>query len=406
MSFKKSFPILVILSIIPILQGYDSNANMEYGTLLMKYNLSNLHLGYYRMAFTLASMIGALIGGMAVDKWNLRRLAIIILIALSSSSLVLQFYDSFVLIFIHRCILGFSFGFLVLSFQVFLVDIASTKHRGKILFIFLGASIIGSLIYLAFRYFFVVKSNTYSLTYPQYQIPYIVLPLLIFFVIRYLPGTINTDSEKVYPFKYLFRPKQKVLIYAMVILAILTSLANSNLYIYVSSQIVFDNNAEFLYLIPMIIGVAATVLGIVTIDVFGRKSLLKFGIIALIISATTNILIPLITKQPMVILGFLHLYYFIFQFTIITTSTIIILEYLPKQIRGRGMILFAIIYSVPNGINNFLNKTFIFESNYNVIISSLIILTTLIICLMLIRKHLIETKGLLFNEIKSRINIE
>ena len=406
MSSKKSLFILIVLSIIPILQGYDSHVRIEYGILLLKYNLTNFHIDFFKMTFPLGTMIGALIGGFLVDKRGLRRLISSILITVSAFSLILQFIDFYALITIHRFTLGLMIGLLVICSKVYITDIADSKHRGKFLFYFLSASIIGSVSYMIFRYFLLVKSNNFSFTYSSYQIPYILLPLLVLFVVRFLPDNRANASEVIYNLKYFFRPKQRILIYTMIILAILTSFANSNLFVYVSSQITFKQEADFFHLIPTGLGFLATILGILTIDKLGRKGLLIIGLYILILSAISNIVVSVITDNPVIILAFLHLYYFSFLFTIITTSTIIILEYLPTQIRGRGIILFAIICWVPNGIVNIINKSFIFESKNNIIISSIIVLTTLVVMIFLVRKFLIETKGLSLDEVKSELSIE
>jgi MFS family permease len=406
MSSKKSFFILIILSVIPVLQGYDSHVRIEYGILLMKYNLSNFHIDFFKSTFPLGTMIGALIGGFLVDKKDLRTLISSILITASVLSLVIQFVDFFALLTLHRFVLGFMIGFLVICSKVYITDIADSKNRGRFLYYFLSASIIGSVSYLIFRYFVLVKSNNFSLTYSYYQIPYIILPLLVLFVVRFLPNNRDEESNVIYNLKYFFRPKQRILIYSMIILAILTSFANANLFVYVSSQITFKQEADFFHMIPTGLGILAAISGIITIDILGRKGLLMLGLFILIVSAISNIVVSVITDNPVIILAFLHLYYFSFLFTIITTSTIVILEYLPTQIRGRGIIIFAIICWVPNGIVNVLNKSVIFDSKNNIIISSIIVLTTLVAMIFLVRKFLIETKGLLLDEIKSELNIE
>ena len=406
MSLKKSVFILIILSIIPILMGYDSQLSFYYEHLISNQHYSNYHVEIYKLCFSLASSIGLLVGAFAVDKWNLRKFVMIILILLSLSSLLLQFYNSYAFILFQRFILGFSSGFLLISFKVFITDMADSKHRGKFLFFFLGASLFGTVVFQILNYNFLIVSDNVNFSYASLQIPFIIFPLFLFFVIRHLPNNSSVVSNNLYSLKYLFKPKQKILILTMVFLVILTSFANSNLYFYVSSQIISNQQNDFLYMLPIIIGTLATILGIIFIDIFGRRGLIKFGIIALIISSSTNLAVSLITDEPLIIIGFLNLYSFLFSFAIISTSFIIILEYLPSQIRGRGMLLFAIIWWVPNIINNYLNTTLIFNSKYNVAISSSIILTTLIISLVITRRHLIETKGLSLEEIKSRIDIE
>ena len=404
MSLKKSVFVLLILSIIPILMGYDSQLSSYYGILISNQQLPSYYVDIFNMCFNLTASIGLLVGAFAIDKWNVRKFVTIILALLSVSSLLLQFYDSYAFILFQRFVLGFSSGFLLISCKVFITDIADPKHRGKFLFFFLGASTIGFVSFQIFNSYFYLTLADFS--YANFQIPFIILPLFLFFIIRDLPNNSSVVSNDLYSFKYIFKPKQKVLLLIMLLLALLTTFANSNLYFYVTSRIIFEQQNELLGLFPTFTGVTGTIFGFIFIDIFGRKGLLRFGIIALIISAATNIVVSVITDDPYIIIGFFYLYSFLFSFAIISTSFIIILEYLPSQIRGRGMLLFTIIWWIPNAINNILNTRLIIDSKYNVIISSLILLTTLTISLVITRRHLIETKGLSLEEIKNRINIE
>ncbi|MDE5416817.1 sugar porter family MFS transporter [Labilibaculum sp. DW002] len=404
MSLKKSVFVLLILSIIPILMGYDSQLSTHYEHLLANQQHPSYYVDIFNFCFSLPASIGLLVGAFAVDKWNVRKFVTIILALLSASSLLLQFLDSYGFLLSQRFVLGFSSGFLLISCKVFITDIADPKHRGKFLFFFLGASTIGFVSFQIFNsYFYEILAD---FSYASLQIPFIILPLFLFFIIRYLPNNSSVPKNNLYSLKYLFKPKQRVLILIMVLVATLTTFANWNLYFYVSSQIIFEQQNDLLGLLPTFTGIAGTIFGFIFIDIFGRRGLLKFGIIALIICSATNLVVSLITAEPLLIFGFLYLYSFLFSFTILSTGFIIILEYLPSQIRGRGMLLFSIIWWVPDTINNILNKTLILDSNYNVAISSLIILTTLTISLVITRRHLIETKGLSLEAIKNRINIE
>lgn len=384
--------------------GYDSQLSTHYEHLFANQQLPSYYVDIFNFCFSLAASIGLLFGAFAVDKWNVRKFVTIILALISASSLLLQFLDSYGYILFQRCVLAFSSGFLLISCKVFITDIADPKHRGKFLFFFLGASTIGYVSIQNFSYYFHVTLADFS--YASLQIPFIILPLFLFFIIRDLPNNSNAHKNNPYSLTYLLKPKQRILILIMVLVAILTSFANFNLYFYVSSLILFEQNNELLGLFPAFTGIAGTIFGFIFIDIIGRRRLLKFGIIALIICSATNLVVSIITDESLLIFGFLYLYSFLFSFTILSTGFIIILEYLPSQIRGRGMLLFSIIWWISDTINNILNKTLILDLEYNVAISSLIMLTSLSIGFVIVKKHLIETKGLSLVEIKNKIGVQ
>jgi MFS family permease len=399
MKTKTTILILLALSIIPILKGFDNSASIIYRHLLMQEGTLIWHLQLFNLSSFLALSIGLLIGGLAIDKWNFKKLVLIDLIGLSVFSTIIQFNDSYLFVITQRFILGFSLGFLLIGFKVFLCQIAEPKHRGKLLYAFINASIIGTLIYHIVFSYFDMNIVFPSLSYAQFQSPFIVLPWMVLLIKRYLPDSNKSESDKSYTIGYFFKPGQKILILVMFVLAILLSFANSSLMV---SQLAMDTNNEYAHINPTLTWLLAFVFGVFTIDYFGRKGLLKFGISALIVCAVLILVISFVTNYQMITSALIYLYNFLFIYTISTTSTIIILEYLPSPIRGRGMVLFAFICWIPTTINfTFIYPSF-FNSEHKLTILSVISLIALVSSLILIRKRLIETTGLSFEEIKDK----
>lgn len=403
MRTKRTVPILLILSIIPILQGFDNSASIIYRHLLMQEGSLNMYFQLFNLSSFLALSIGLLIGGLAIDKWNYKKLVLIDLIGLSIISLFLQFNDSYVFVIIQRFVLGFSFGFLMLSFKVYLTEIAEPKHRGKVLYAFLNISIIGTLIYQFIFSYFEINFLDTNLSYAHFQIPFIILPLLVLSIIHHLPDSQSSESNKSYTIRYFFKQNQRNLLLVMFVMAILLSFTNTGL---ITSQISMDAKNEYMHIIPMLIWLLAAILGISTIDYLGRKRLLKFGINILMFLAVSNIVIPFVTDNQMITLGFNYLYSFFVIYAITTTATIIILEYIPAQVRGRGMIIFAFICWLPSTINNTFIYPSIFNSENKITIVYVISLIVLITSIFLIRRRLIETKGLSLKENKNKIDLK
>ena len=199
MNLKKNIFLLIILSLVFILKGLDSQASVYYEMLLMKLNITYLQLGYFETAFSFSFAIGVLIGGFIVDKWNMKKMCVILIIILSSSSLILQFYNPYYMIVLHRFILGYSLGFFLISFKAFYTDLAIDKHRGKLLFILLNSSFIGSILFISLRSIIFSKTGDFDISYESYQIPFIILPLFIFFIVRQIPD--NSTSNRSPSFK-------------------------------------------------------------------------------------------------------------------------------------------------------------------------------------------------------------
>ncbi|MCT4643664.1 MAG: MFS transporter [Carboxylicivirga sp.] len=403
MTLKRTILVLIAFSTIPLLQGFDTTANHIYKYLLTDKVFNELYFKVYDLAFNLMSALGLLIGGLAVDKWNIKRLVTINVIGLSLVSLVLQFTDSIVLIVVQRLIMAFVFGSLIMSFKVLLTDMSMPGHRGKILFAFLGVGTIGGLVFYVAS---LLEPNNINvgITYAQFQIATALLPLLLLFISRYMPA--RPERHKIHTFKYLFKPQQRIILLVMIVFALLISFANSNLFFYVASHIAFEEEIYYSNIIPQVIGLLALISGILSIDRFGRLGLLKIGFIALITSAVANIIVSVFVDQVIVVYVFLNLYQFLYSYTVASTVIILVLEYLPGPVRGRGMVLLAFTWWLPDILNNYMNSTLIFHSDYNVAISSVIIIVVLISVRYMLQGRLLETNGLKPDEIKSKLNIE
>ena len=173
-----------------------------------------------------------------------------------------------------------------------------------------------------------------------------------------------------------------------------------------ASHIAFEEEIYYSNIIPQVVGLLALISGILSIDRFGRLGLLKIGFIALITSAVANIIVSVFVDQVIVVYVFLNLYQFLYSYTVASTVIILVLEYLPGPVRGRGMVLLAFIWWLPDILNNYMNSTLIFHSDYNVAISSLIIIVVLISVRYMLQVRLLETNGLKPDEIKRKLNIE
>ena len=390
MTLKNNITILILFILIVILEGFDSSISRFYGMYMSVQNQSYLSIDTFKGMIGLASMIGALIGGIATDKWNLRLLFIINILVISISSLILHYYSPFFIFITQRIIVGFTLGFLIISIKGVFPDLSLNAHRGKLLFILLNGTLIASILYLLISYLISSKTDSMDLLFQYYHVPFFVLPLLVLFAYRYIPT--NLQNKNTVTFSYLFKPAQRGLIYILLLMAILSSFAFPLGYFFISSNILFENpENSFLHLLQHIVSLSAVILGIFLIDKLGRKRLLTFGIISAGVSALIILIISFFIDNSMVILGALYLYDF-FSFFIITTSYIIILEYLPSGFRGRGLLVYGILIWIFSRISAAINDV-ITDSQHNLLIISIVLISVLSITLYFVKNLLLETNG-------------
>jgi len=400
MNLKKNIIILTILSVVPYMIGLNTGASMSYGLLLNKFELSNLQIETFKSIFTFGLAIGGLIGGIAVDKWNRKKQLIIIALFTSIISGLIQLFNGFEFIFIHRILLGFSFGFMTMTIQVQIVELFIPKHRGKFLAIYFMAGVLGNLTYNLISFYFFREAFPDKLTYELLQIPYIFLPLLILLVINIIPKNSPISNNINVNIKSIFRPKLRLILNTMIILSIITVFAGLSSYMYQASRIIMDLD---LHLYPLLIGFAASFICIFFIDSLGRKKLLYYGSISLMVITLINTILFQVIENNVVIISLIFIYMFLFTLTFNVTVSLLILEYLPSKIRGRGIIIFHIISWIPNFLFNIGFMKIFLNLNSNLSFASGIMFITLLLGVFFIKRQLFETKKLSLETIENKI---
>ncbi|MBK3518654.1 hypothetical protein [Carboxylicivirga marina] len=73
MKTTTTFLVFLCLCIIPILQGFDNSASILYRHLLSDEGTYMWYQQLFNLTTFLASAIGVLIGGLAIDKWNFKK---------------------------------------------------------------------------------------------------------------------------------------------------------------------------------------------------------------------------------------------------------------------------------------------------------------------------------------------
>ncbi len=403
MTLKKSILILILISLIPLLKGLDSSISRLFEYFLYNRSFNSSQVQIFEMLFTLGFAVGSLLGGIGIDLWNPKKLLTYSILAIVIPSGIIQILDINALIIIHRFILGAFLGFLMILLQVYLFEIAPTKHKGKFLIIFFLTGSIGGLGLYAYQSIFMADSNVADLKYVYSQLPYAVFPLLILFIIRQIPNKLYTDKLKYPDLKSVFLMNKKFILIILILLSIISVYGNAHMYFFVTSHLMFENNLESIWSITSYSGTFGSIISIFLIDSVGRKKLFLFGCKALILISFINSIVFLFLSNFYVIFGLVNLYFFLFSLAISMSVLIIILEYLPSGYRGRGLIIFSIISWIPNGLNKIYLNALSVEWKYTLSTSSIVIFGVLITGYLIIRKYLIDTKGLTLDEIESKI---
>lgn len=403
MTLKKSILILILISIIPLLKGLDSSISRLFEYFLYNRSFNSSQVQIFEMLFTLGFAIGSLLGGIGTDLWNPKKLLIYSILLIVIPSGIIQILDINALIIIHRFILGAFLGFLMILLQVYLFEIAPTRHKGKFLILFFLAGNIGGLGLYAYQSIFIADGNVSDLKYVFSQLPYAVFPLLILFIIRQIPNKLYTNKLKYPDLKSVFLMNKKFILIILILLSIISVFGNAHMYFFVTSHLKFENKLYSLSAITSYSGTFGLVISIFLIDSIGRKRLFLFGCKSLIIISFINAVVFLFISNFYVILGLVNLYFFLFSLTISMSILIIILEYMPSGYRGRGLIIFSIISWIPNGLNKIYLNVLNVEWKYTLSISSIVIFGVLITGYLITRKYLVDTRGLTLDEIESKI---
>lgn len=403
MTTKKSLLILVFISIIPLIKGYDSSVSKIFEFFLNNRSFNNAQIQIFDMLFILGFAMGSLLGGIGIDLWNPKKLVVYSVLSIVISSGIMQLWDANAIIIGHRFILGTFLGLLMVLFQVYLFEITPTNHKGKLLVIFFLAGSIGWFGFYALHPIFTVDGNLSNLKYTYTQLPYAILPLLVLLIIRHIPNKLYPNHLNDAGLKRVLLGNKKFIPVILVLLSTIAVFGNANVYFFATSQLIFENKVEWIWTITSLSGILGSIISILLIDKVGRKKLFLFGCKALILISFVNSFVFLFINKFYWVFGLVSLYYFLFSLTIGMSALIIVLEYLPSKYRGRGLIVYSVVSWIPHVLKKVYINVLDIKSPYTLSISSLVIFGIILTGFFFIRKYLIDTKGLTLDEIESAI---
>lgn len=406
MTFKKSLLILVFISIIPLLKGYDCSVSRIFEIFFNNLSLNNAQIQLFDMLFTLGFAMGSLLGGIGIDLWNPKKLVVYSVLSIVIPSGIIQVWDIPVLIIGHHVILGTFLGLLMVLFQVYLFEMAPTNHKGKFLVLFYLAGNIGEFSFYALLPVFSIEGNLSDLKYGFTQLPFAVLPLLVLLILRHIPQKLYPNPLQDAGLKRVFLGNKKFIPVILVLLATMAVFGNAGVYFFATSPLVFENLPEWIWTITSLSGTLGSVLSIFLIDSVGRKKLFLFGCKALMIISFVNSFVFMFLSNFYVVFGLVNLYFFLFSLTIGMSIRIIVLEYLPSGYRGRGLIMYSVVSWIPLVLNRGYINLLDVKSAYTLSISSFVLFGIIITGYLIARKYLIDTKGMSLDEIESAITIK
>jgi MFS family permease len=239
-----------------------------------------------------------------------------------------------------------------------------------------------------------------NINYSTLYLPIVILPIFFIGFINKVDFSRQREKARKVKLKELFQAKLKFVIYTMFIFAIVAGFGNYSMINYYYGRELSTNE---LHLLPTVVSIFAAVLSLVLIDRIGRKKILEIGGIGLILLSIILLIAVNLTKQVIPVLVILHLYLFTYVFSFGSVMNILILEYLPTKIRGRGLLVYYLITWIPN----YLATTFFLRLSENAVTNSTIIIAIMLIVSLIgyifARNKLIETNGLKLEDIDNQI---
>lgn len=282
------------------------------------YGLSNFRHGFTVAVAIIGAAVGALSAGYPAEKFGRKKVLILIAFIFSITSLLCALAPNWITLIVARFIGGLAIGASSVLGPMYIAEIAPAHMRGRLVAFFQFNVTFGLLLAYSSNYLFSgIGEHAW-----RWMLGIVTIPSLIFFAFTFiipesprwlikhnrvdearhvliLCGRTNIDEEirdvleslkvvsgaaadSLFTRKY-FRP----ILYA-VLMGAFNQLSGTNAINYYATRIfgMTGLNADYSYLLPILIGltkVIVLVIGMFFIDRFGRRSLMLFGSVGLII---------------------------------------------------------------------------------------------------------------------------
>ncbi len=385
---------LSILALIAALGGFlfGFDTAVISGTINFvkdKFVLDALSEGWFVSIALLGCIFGVMTAGFLSDSFGRKLVLILSAVLFSISAIGCVISSSFLELVIYRFIGGLGIGVASIISPMYISEISIPRMRGKLITLYQLAITVGILAAYISNYFILIKSesiNYYSKSFWSWiftdelwrgMFGMETLPAMIFLILlafvpespRYLlmkkkeekakmilakiNGKQNAELEineiekslesKSISFKDLFEKKIFKALLIGISLAIFSQFSGINAIMYYGIKILneagFGSNDAFWAQVTIgIINVLFTVVAIFTIDKFGRKPLLIYGVAGAVVALiSVGILFALNITSTIWLLIFILLFIACFAVSFGPVVWVILAEIYPTRIRGRAM---------------------------------------------------------------------
>jgi MFS transporter, SP family, arabinose:H+ symporter len=396
---------LSILAIIAALGGFlfgfdTAVISGTIGFVKDKFLLDALAEGWFVSIALLGCIFGVMIAGILSDNFGRKLVLILSAVLFSISAIGCAISGSYIELIIYRLVGGIGIGVASIISPMYISEISIARMRGKLITLYQLAITIGILTAYISNYFILIHSENVSNSSGTFwswifseelwrgmfgveSIPALIFLLLLFFVPespRYLlmkkeekkarviltkiNGEKNAEIEiheiinslefKSISFRDLFHKKIFKALLIGISLAMFSQFSGINAIMYYGIKILneagFGSNDAFWAQVTIgIINVLFTIVAILSIDKFGRKPLLIYGVMGAVISLIgVGILFALNVTSTIWLLIFILLFIACFAFSFGPVVWVIIAEIYPTRVRGRAMAIATLALWVGN----------------------------------------------------------
>lgn len=316
----------VVAAIGGLLFGYDTAVIAGViGYLQIKFNLSPAMVGWAASSAIWGCIVGAMFTGYISDKIGRKKALFITAILFLISSIAAAMAENLTQFILARLIGGVGIGAASMLSPLYISEIAPAKKRGTLVSLYQLAIVIGiNLIYFVNLKIAAFGDESWAVEYGwRYMLASGVLPAFFFFLLLFLvpesprwlvkknrtnealdilnkvngeedaKGILNeierSLTHETGTIKELFQPGLRVAMIVGVVLALFSQITGINAIIYYAPEIFksIGFGAESALLQTVIIGLVNTLFTFVAIgfiDKLGRKTLLLWGVMGMIVS--------------------------------------------------------------------------------------------------------------------------
>ena len=371
--------------------GYDTAIiSGTIGFVKTQFNLSTIMEGWYVSCALVGTILGVIIAGMVSDKYGRKNMLLVSSLFFALSAIGCTFSFSFDTLVIYRLLGGIGVGVASMLSPLYISEISPAKNRGRLVALYQLAITVGILCAYFINAYLLSLSTSDSMAYTtgivrkvfvseiwrsmlgSETIPAILFLLLLFSIPkspRWLASKGKLVKAKSIMQRFMSNEEadkninevqtilskdsaglQSVLSgpfkLAMLIgisLAFLSQISGINAIIYYGPRILEEGGLKLGdalggQVVIGVVNVLFTFVALWKIDDLGRKPLLTYGIIGIMVSLiSVGILFFLDVKNPYLLMTFILLFISCFAFSFGPVLWVLLSEIYPLKIRGAAM---------------------------------------------------------------------